>query len=41
MLMNVLFGLYELDGGEICVCGMKENINSLNKVNEFGIGMVY
>lgn len=40
-LMNVLFGLYEPDGGEIRVRGTKENINSPNKANELGIGMVH
>lgn len=40
-LMNVLFGLYELDGGEIRVKGKKENITSPNKANDLGIGMVH
>lgn len=40
-LMNVLFGLYEPDGGEIRVRGQKEVINNPNKANELGIGMVH
>ncbi len=40
-LMNVLFGLYEPDGGKIRVRGQKENIHSPNKANDLGIGMVH
>ncbi|AQY52514.1 ABC transporter ATP-binding protein [Listeria weihenstephanensis] len=40
-LMNVLFGLYEPDGGEIRVNGKTEVINSPNKANDLGIGMVH
>lgn len=40
-LMNVLFGLYELDGGEIKVKGKTERISSPNKANNLGIGMVH
>lgn len=40
-LMNVLFGLYEPDGGEIRVNGSVEAINSPNKANDLGIGMVH
>ncbi|WP_099221493.1 ABC transporter ATP-binding protein [Listeria costaricensis] len=40
-LMNVLFGLYEPDGGEIRVRGQKEDIHSPNKANDLGIGMVH
>ncbi|WP_239254270.1 ABC transporter ATP-binding protein [Listeria ilorinensis] len=40
-LMNVLFGLYEPDGGEIRVRGQKEEIHSPNKANDLGIGMVH
>ncbi|MBC1573052.1 ABC transporter ATP-binding protein [Listeria booriae] len=40
-LMNVLFGLYEPDGGEIRVNGKTEAIHSPNKANDLGIGMVH
>nr|WP_222717375.1 ABC transporter ATP-binding protein [Listeria portnoyi] len=40
-LMNVLFGLYEPDGGEIRVNGSVEAIHSPNKANDLGIGMVH
>lgn len=40
-LMNVLFGLYQPDGGEIRVQGEKVNISNPNIANDFGIGMVH
>lgn len=40
-LMNVLFGLYQPENGEIRVNGKIENITSPNKANELGIGMVH
>lgn len=40
-LMNVLFGLYEPDGGEIRVRGEKKIINNPNVANDLGIGMVH
>ncbi|RDW17781.1 ABC transporter ATP-binding protein [Oceanobacillus chungangensis] len=40
-LMNVLFGLYQPEKGEIRVNGKKENITSPNKANDLGIGMVH
>lgn len=40
-LMNVLFGLYQPDGGEIRVKGQKVNITDPNVANELGIGMVH
>jgi general nucleoside transport system ATP-binding protein len=40
-LMNVLFGLYQPDGGEIYVNGNKVNITSPNVANDLGIGMVH
>lgn len=40
-LMNVLFGLYEPDGGEIRVRGEKKVINNPNIANDLGIGMVH
>lgn len=40
-LMNVLFGLYEPDGGEIRVRGEKKMINNPNVANDLGIGMVH
>ncbi|RWZ60433.1 ABC transporter ATP-binding protein [Halobacillus fulvus] len=40
-LMNVLFGLYQPERGEIRVRGEKVNINNPNVANELGIGMVH
>ncbi|MBJ7894401.1 ABC transporter ATP-binding protein [Bacillus atrophaeus] len=40
-LMNVLFGLYQPEKGEIRVRGERVHINSPNKANELGIGMVH
>lgn len=40
-LMNVLFGLYQPEGGEIRVHGKKVNIENPNIANELGIGMVH
>ncbi len=40
-LMNVLFGLYQPEGGEIRVRGKKENITDPNVANHLGIGMVH
>ena len=40
-LMNVLFGLYQPDGGEIRVRGQKVNITDPNVANGLGIGMVH
>lgn len=40
-LMNVLFGLYQPDGGEIRVRGKKVNITDPNIANDLGIGMVH
>lgn len=40
-LMNVLFGLYQPDGGEIRVRGEKVNITDPNVANDLGIGMVH
>ncbi|EKN62448.1 ABC transporter [Schinkia azotoformans LMG 9581] len=40
-LMNVLFGLYQPDGGEIRVQGEKVNISNPNIANDLGIGMVH
>ncbi|WP_252503553.1 ABC transporter ATP-binding protein [Sporosarcina sp. Marseille-Q4943] len=40
-LMNVLFGLYQPDEGEIRVNGKKVNITSPNVANDLGIGMVH
>ncbi|WP_339170262.1 ABC transporter ATP-binding protein [Anoxybacillus sp. FSL W8-1294] len=40
-LMNVLFGLYQPDGGEIRVKGKKVNIVNPNVANDLGIGMVH
>lgn len=40
-LMNVLFGLYQPDGGEIRVKGKKVNIPNPNVANDLGIGMVH
>lgn len=40
-LMNVLFGLYQPDGGEIRVRGEKVDIANPNIANDLGIGMVH
>ncbi|WP_047981213.1 ABC transporter ATP-binding protein [Ornithinibacillus contaminans] len=40
-LMNVLFGLYQPEAGEIRVKGEKVNITNPNIANELGIGMVH
>ncbi|CDQ19684.1 ABC transporter ATP-binding protein [Halobacillus karajensis] len=40
-LMNVLFGLYQPEKGEIKVRGKKVNITDPNVANEQGIGMVH
>jgi len=40
-LMNVLFGLYRSDAGEIYINGERVKIDNPNDANEFGIGMVH
>ncbi|WP_027408748.1 ABC transporter ATP-binding protein [Anoxybacteroides tepidamans] len=40
-LMNVLFGLYQPDGGEIRVKGQAVKISNPNVANDLGIGMVH
>lgn len=40
-LMNVLFGLYQPEGGEIRVHGNTVNITDPNVANKLGIGMVH
>ncbi|TLS37388.1 ABC transporter ATP-binding protein [Pseudalkalibacillus caeni] len=40
-LMNVLFGLYQPEQGEIYVKGKKVNITDPNVANDLGIGMVH
>lgn len=40
-LMNVLFGLYQPEGGEIRVRGKKVDISNPNVANDLGIGMVH
>lgn len=40
-LMNILFGLYQPDKGEIIVRGEKVNITDPNVANRLGIGMVH
>ncbi|WP_214881496.1 MULTISPECIES: ABC transporter ATP-binding protein [unclassified Exiguobacterium] len=40
-LMNVLFGLYQPEGGEIRVHGKKVDIENPNIANDLGIGMVH
>lgn len=40
-LMNILFGLYQPEGGEIRVRGEKVNIENPNIANDLGIGMVH
>ncbi|MEI3610868.1 ABC transporter ATP-binding protein [Pseudogracilibacillus sp. SO30301A] len=40
-LMNVLFGLYQPEKGEIKIKGQKVNITNPNIANDLGIGMVH
>ncbi len=40
-LMNVLFGLYHPDAGEIYINGEHVKINTPNDANRYGIGMVH
>lgn len=40
-LMNVLFGLYQPEGGQIKVNGKEVSITDPNKANDLGIGMVH
>jgi len=40
-LMNVLFGLYRADSGEIFINGEHVKIDNPNDANEYGIGMVH
>lgn len=40
-LMNVLYGLYQAEEGEIFINGKKANISSPNAAIELGIGMVH
>ena len=40
-LMNILFGLYKPDGGEIRVRGQHVDIANPNVANDIGIGMVH
>src|SRR5574344_1897966 len=40
-LMNVLFGLYQPEGGEIRVKGKPVKITNPNVANDLGIGMVH
>ncbi|MBC7194358.1 MAG: ATP-binding cassette domain-containing protein, partial [Caldisericia bacterium] len=40
-LMNILYGLYRMDKGEILINGKKVNINSPRDAIEYGIGMVH
>lgn len=40
-LMNILFGLYQQDQGEIYLRGDKANISNPNIANDLGIGMVH
>lgn len=40
-LMNVLFGLYQPENGDIRIKGETVNINNPNIANELGIGMVH
>lgn len=40
-LMNILFGLYQPDEGEIRIRGNKVNITDPNMANDLGIGMVH
>ncbi len=40
-LMNILFGLYQPDNGEIYLHGKKVNVANPNIANDLGIGMVH
>ncbi|MER2259386.1 MAG: ATP-binding cassette domain-containing protein, partial [Priestia megaterium] len=40
-LMNVLFGLYQPEKGQIRVNGQEVNITDPNVANDLGIGMVH
>ncbi|HET7616242.1 MAG TPA: ATP-binding cassette domain-containing protein, partial [Bacillales bacterium] len=40
-LMNILFGLYQPDRGEIFVNGKQVRITDANVANDLGIGMVH
>ncbi|WP_134702245.1 ABC transporter ATP-binding protein [Ammoniphilus sp. YIM 78166] len=40
-LMNILFGLYEQDEGDVLIRGEKVRIQSPNDANRLGIGMVH
>ncbi|WP_312519662.1 ABC transporter ATP-binding protein [Anaerospora sp.] len=40
-LMNTLYGLYQPDGGEICINGQPVKIESPRQAIELGIGMVH
>ncbi|MEN8098208.1 MAG: ABC transporter ATP-binding protein [Chloroflexota bacterium] len=40
-IMNILYGLYKPDAGEICLRGEKVSINSPRDAIELGIGMVH
>lgn len=40
-LMNILFGLYQPDGGTIRLYGKEVSITNPNRANELGIGMVH
>lgn len=40
-LMSILFGIYQAESGKIKIKGEEVNINSPNKANELGIGMVH
>lgn len=40
-LMNILFGLYQPDGGSIFIRGKQVNIQNPTQANQLGIGMVH
>ena len=40
-LMNILYGLYQADTGEIIINGQRENIKNPNTAIKLGIGMVH
>lgn len=40
-LMNILFGLYQPDGGSISIRGKQVNIQNPTQANQLGIGMVH
>jgi simple sugar transport system ATP-binding protein len=40
-LMNILFGLYQQDRGEIFINGEKVHISSPKQASDFGVGMVH